>query len=211
MAIRRVYRIDDPDDKKILKTRCRPVKLPDRRLKQLIEDMFETMRAHEGVGLAAPQIGLTIRLNVIEIPPTYEEREDGTRVEKTPAEQYVLINPKIVKMSQEEVIRNEGCLSLPGWYGDVPRATWVTVEYQELNGKQRRLRKADGFLGWVIQHEVDHLNGVLFTERIRDLSTLRDVTKELEEQKKQQEQQEQQEHSSAAHENAADTAEKAAA
>lgn len=83
-------------------------------------------------------------------------------------------------MSSEEIVRQEGCLSLPGWYGDVPRATWVTVEYQDLNGKLRRLRKVDGLLGWAIQHEVDHLNGILFTERIRDLSTLRDLSKELE-------------------------------
>jgi peptide deformylase len=63
----------------------------------------------------------------------------------------------------------------------VPRQTWVTVEFQDITGKARRLRKADGLLGWAIQHEVDHLNGVLFTERMRDLSTLRDITSEPEE------------------------------
>lgn len=178
MARRRILRIDNEADKKILKTNCRPLKLPDRNLKQLVADMFETMQAANGVGLAAPQIGLPIQICVIEIPPETEEREDGTEVEVAPGEQYVLINPKIVKTSGEEVMREEGCLSLPGWYGQVPRHTWVTVEYQEPNGKQRRLRKADGLLGWAIQHEVDHLHGVLFTERMRDLSTLRDVTKE---------------------------------
>ncbi len=178
MAIRRILRIDNEEDKKILKQNCRPIKLPDRGLKQLIADMFETMRAANGVGLAAPQIGLPIQLCVIEIPAEYEEREDGTEVEVAPAEQYVLINPKIVKTSGEEVMRDEGCLSLPGWYGMVPRQTWVTVEFQELSGKTRRLRRADGLLGWAIQHEVDHLHGVLFTERIRDLSTLRDITRE---------------------------------
>jgi peptide deformylase len=181
MALRRVLQIDDDEDRKTLKMRCRPIKLPDKRLKALIDDMFETMRANDGVGLAAPQVGLPIRLIVIEVPPTYEEQEDGTKVEVSPAEQYYFINPKIVKMSSEEVIRNEGCLSLPGWYGDVPRASWVTVEYQELNGKQRRMRKVDGILGWVLQHEVDHLEGILFTERIRDLSTLRDARQEEQE------------------------------
>lgn len=180
MSIRRILRIDNPEDKKILKTNCRPVKLPNRELKHLIADMLETMHDAHGVGLAAPQIGLPIRLTVIGIPPVYETREDGTEVEVEPAEEYVLINPKIVKMSDKEIMRQEGCLSLPGWYGDVPRAEWVTVEFQDLNGKQRRLRKADGLLGWAIQHEVDHLNGILFTERIRDLSTLRDLSKELE-------------------------------
>ena len=178
MAIRRILRIDDEEDKKILKQHCRPVKLPDRALKQLVADMFETMHAANGVGLAAPQVGLPIQLCVIEIPAEYEEREDGSEIEVAPAEQYVLINPKIVKTSGEEVMRDEGCLSLPGWYGMVPRQTWVTVEFQELGGKARRLRKADGLLGWAIQHEVDHLNGTLFTERIRDLSTLRDITRE---------------------------------
>jgi peptide deformylase len=181
MSVRRILRIDNPEDKKILKTNCRPIKLPHRELKQLIADMFETMHEATGVGLAAPQVGLPIRLTVIWVPPMYEQQEDGTEVETAPAEEYVLINPKIVKMSNEEIIRQEGCLSLPGWYGDVPRATWVTVEYQDLNGKMRRIRKADGLLGWAIQHEVDHLNGILFTERIRDLSTLRDLSKEQEE------------------------------
>ncbi|MFV9503904.1 MAG: peptide deformylase [Oscillochloridaceae bacterium umkhey_bin13] len=176
MTIRRVFRIDDEDDKKILKTHCRPVKLPDRSLKQLVADMFETMHEANGVGLAAPQVGIPIQVCIIEIPPEVEEQEDGTEVEVAPAEQYVLCNPKIVKTSGEEVLRDEGCLSLPGWYGQVPRHTWVTVEFQELSGKHRRLRRADGLLGWAIQHEVDHLNGVLFTERIRDLSTLRDIT-----------------------------------
>lgn len=178
MAIRRILRIDNDDDKKILKAHCRPVKLPDRTLKQLVADMFETMHAANGVGLAAPQIGLPIQLCIIEIPPEVEEREDGSEVEVAPAEQYVLFNPKIVKMSGEELLRDEGCLSLPGWYGQVPRHSWVTVEFEDMNGKERRLRKAGGLLGWAIQHEVDHLNGVLFTERMRDLSTLRDITSE---------------------------------
>jgi peptide deformylase len=181
MALRRIYRIDDEADKKTLKMNCRPIKLPDRTLKPLIKDMFETMHAANGVGLAAPQVGVPIRLCIIEVPAEYEEREDGSVVEVAPAQPYVLINPRIVKHSGEEVTRDEGCLSLPGWYGHVPRYTWVTVEYQESTGKQRRLRKADGLLGWAIQHEVDHLNGVLFTERIVDLATFRDISNEQEE------------------------------
>jgi peptide deformylase len=136
--------------------------------------MFETMHAANGVGLAAPQVGITQRLTVICIPAEIEEREDGTLVELAPEEHYVLINPEIVKFSNQEVIRQEGCLSLPGWYGEVPRATWVTVDYQGLDGKRQRLRKVSGLLGWAIQHEIDHLDGILFTERIKDLSTLKD-------------------------------------
>ncbi|MFO7168203.1 MAG: peptide deformylase [Chloroflexota bacterium] len=174
MAIRRILRIDDPEDQKILKTRGHPVRLPNPALRQLIADMFETMHAVNGVGLAAPQIGLSQRLAVISIPPTVEEREDGTLVEVAPGEDYVLINPEIVKASDQEVIGQEGCLSLPGWYGDVPRASWVTVEYQDLDGRRHRIRRASGLLGRALQHEIDHLDGILFTERIRDLSTLRD-------------------------------------
>ena len=81
---------------------------------------------------------------------------------------------RIVPSKNSEVMRQEGCLSLPGWYGDVPRASWVTVDYQDIDGKRHRLRKAGGLLGWAIQHEVDHLDGILFTERIRDLSTLKE-------------------------------------
>jgi len=182
MALRRILRIDDAVDKKILKLVCRPVKLPDRTMRQLVADMFETMNEANGIGLAAPQIGLPIQLCVIEIPPEIEELDDGTEVEVAPAEQYVFFNPKIVKTSGDEVTRDEGCLSLPGWYGYVARNSWVTVEYQDISGKFRRLRKADGLLGWAIQHELDHLNGVLYTERIRDLATFRDITKEAQSQ-----------------------------
>ena len=177
MAIRRVLRIDNDDDRKILKTACRPVKVPDKSLKTLIDDMFETMHANNGVGLAAPQIGLPIQLCIVHIPPDVEEDEQGNEVIVAPQEDYVLINPRIVKTSGDEIMRDEGCLSLPGWYGEVPRHSWVTVEFQDVMGRTFRLRKADGLLGWAIQHEVDHLRGVLFTELIRDLKTLRDITR----------------------------------
>jgi peptide deformylase len=178
MAVRRILQIDDPDDKKILKTRCHPIKAVSPALRQLAADMFETMHAANGVGLAAPQIGLTQRIAVVWIPPEVEEREDGTTVEVEPEESYVLLNPEIVKTSAQEEVGQEGCLSLPGWYGEVPRATWVTVEYTDLDGKRRRIRKAGGLLGRALQHEIDHLDGILFTERIRDLSTLKDYSKE---------------------------------
>ena len=178
MAIRRILRIDNPDEQKILKTRCHPVKLPSPALRQLVADMFETMDAANGVGLAAPQIGISQRLAVITIPPVVEERDDGTLVELEPAQDYVLINPEIVKKSDQEVMGQEGCLSLPGWYGEVPRASWVTVEYQGLDGKRQRIRRATGLLARALQHEIDHLDGVLFTERMRDLSTLKDLRNE---------------------------------
>src|SRR5262245_30140417 len=108
MALRRILRIDDPEDKKILKTRCREVKLPNPALKQLVADMFETMHAANGVGLAAPQIGLTQRLVVIETPPVIEKQADGREVEIEPSAQYTLINPQIIKSSKDEVDWVEG-------------------------------------------------------------------------------------------------------
>ncbi len=178
MAIRRIFRIDDDEDQKILKTRCRTVQLPNPALRQLAADMFETMHEANGVGLAAPQVGIAQRLAVIHIPAPTEEQPDGTQVEVGPEQNYVLINPEIVKAGGPEVISAEGCLSLPGWYGDVPRQAWVTVDYTDLNGKQQRIRRANGLLSRALQHEIDHLDGILFTERMRDLATLRDLSKE---------------------------------
>jgi peptide deformylase len=173
MAVRRILRIDDTEDKKVLKTKCHPIKLPNPHLKQLIDDMFDTMHSVHGAGLAAPQVGITQRLAVICVPPQYQEQEDGSSIEVSPEEHYVLINPEIVKSSPNILPMAEGCLSLPGWYGEVPRAEWVTVEFQDLNGKRQRLRKVGGPLGHSIQHEVDHLNGILFTERLSDISSLK--------------------------------------
>lgn len=180
MAIRRILHIEHPEDKKILKSKARPVQLPNPGLKQLVADMFETMHQANGVGLAAPQIGLSQRLAVIYIPPEIEEREDGTQIEVAPEQHYVIINPEIIKRGEQEETDLEGCLSLPGWYGEVPRANWVTVEYTALDGKRYRLRKVDGLLARALQHEIDHLDGIFFTERMKDLSTLKDHSKEKE-------------------------------
>ncbi len=181
MTIRRIMRIDNENERKILKTRCRPVQLPNPSLNQLIVDLFETMDEANGVGLAAPQVGITQRLAIITIPAPTEEQPDGTIIEVGEAEDYVLINPTIIKSSDQEELGQEGCLSLPNWYGEVPRKTWVTVEYSDLKGKRHRIRKATGLLARALQHEIDHLDGILFTERMRDLSTLKEYTPQTEE------------------------------
>jgi peptide deformylase len=173
MALRRILRIDDPEDNQILTTRSRPVRLPNPALKQLVADMFEIMHAADGVGLAAPQIGLLQRLAVICVPPKVEMRADGSEEIVAAEQNYALVNPTIVKISPMAETIMDGCLSLPGWYGEVARATWVTVDYYDLDGKAQRIRKATGLLAWALQHEIDHLNGVLFTEHIRDLSTFK--------------------------------------
>jgi peptide deformylase len=181
MTVQRVLRIDNEEEKKILKSKAVRVKQFDKGLQTLAQDLIETMRDHNGVGLAAPQIGVPRRVVVIEQPAIQEEQEDGTLVELAPAQLFVMINPEITEASKERYTMLEGCLSLPGWYGEVPRPDWVTIKYQDLQGKEYRIKHANarGYLvGRIAQHEIDHLDGILFTERIEDLSTLRDYSEE---------------------------------
>ena len=181
MAIRRVLQIEQPEDYAILKTKATRVTTFDASLQSLVDDLIETMRETDGVGLAAPQVGVLRRIVVIEEPAQVEELEDGTLQEIAPAQLYVMVNPEIIKASEETTTILEGCLSLPGRYGDVPRASWVTIKYFDLKGKEQRVRRAssDGYkVGRIAQHEIDHLDGILFTERIVDMSTLVDYRQE---------------------------------
>ncbi len=181
MAVRHVYKIDNEEEKKVLKSKAIRVKQFDKSLQTLVQDMIDTMREHNGVGLAAPQIGVLRRVVVVEQPAIEEEQADGTLVEVEPAKLFVMVNPEIVEASAERITMLEGCLSLPGWYGDIPRPDWVTIKYQDVHGKEHRLKKAEarGYrVGRIAQHEIDHVDGVLFTERIEDLSTLRDLSQD---------------------------------
>ena len=181
MAVRHILKIDNAEEKKILKSKAVRVKQFDRSLRALADDMIETMRAAEGVGLAAPQIGILRRLVVVEVPAEHEELEDGTLKEIKPPELFIMVNPEIVEPSEERFTMLEGCLSLPGWYGEVPRPAEVTLRYQDLQGKEHKIKHAAarGYtIGRIAQHELDHLDGILFTERIEDLSTLKDYRNE---------------------------------
>lgn len=181
MTVRSVLRIDNDEEKQILKSKAARVKQFDKGLQSLVQDLIETMREHNGVGLAAPQIGVLRRVVVIEQPAIQEEQADGTLVELEPAQLFVMINPEVIEASKERYTMLEGCLSLPGWYGEVPRPGWATISYQDLHGKEHRIKQADarGYrVGRIAQHEIDHLDGILFTERVEDLSTLRDYSQE---------------------------------
>jgi peptide deformylase len=145
-------------------------------LKQLAADMLETMRHHQGVGLAAPQIGVMQRLFVAEIPPPTDNQIEPHPQSGTT---YVLVNPKVVKTADTMVEGEEGCLSIPTWYGLVDRPEWVEVRAQDLNGKWIKI-KTDGLLARIFQHELDHLDGVLFIDRIKDRQKLRQVLPEVE-------------------------------
>jgi peptide deformylase len=142
----------------VLRQRAQRVTAFGAALQPLVEDMIETMRFNNGVGLAAPQVGIPARLVVIELPVAEEEAE-------TPeTELYVLCNPEIVRrQGEEEAV--EGCLSLPGFAGEVPRATSVIVKAQDRQGRPLRI-EAEGFLARVLQHEIDHLQGRLYVDRV---------------------------------------------
>ena len=138
----------------------------DESLRKLAAEMHETMDDAPGVGLAGPQIGVMRRIIVVHVPGEYIG-EGETDIRTT------LINPEIVKGHGRE-IATEGCLSIPGWIGDVPRYDLVTVKAMDLNNRDIRI-KAQGYYARVIQHEVDHLDGILFVDRVEDKTTLREV------------------------------------
>lgn len=130
-------------------------------LKKLCDDMLETMYDAPGVGLAAPQVNVLKQIVVIDID--YESSEDEPPVlsNKNPR---IFVNPKIVKREGEQICK-EGCLSIPGEYEEVVRAEKVWVEYQDENGKAHTL-EAEGYLAVAVQHELDHLDGRLFIDRL---------------------------------------------
>ena len=156
MTLRTIVTLPDP----VLKRKAHTVAKFDKDLHTLLDDMVETMREAPGVGLAAPQIGLSERIIVIE----YYEREEDEEVEDAPKKVWAMINPEIVKSSPEMVMGVEGCLSIPGLVGEVERNEQVWVKGMNRHGKPMKV-KAKGWLARIFQHEIDHLNGVLFTER----------------------------------------------
>ena len=147
---------------KVLRERTLPVTRFDEELQQLIDDMIETMREAPGVGLAAPQIGRSIKLTVIETLADVDE--DGNEIEES-RDLYVIANPEIIWTSRKSVKGIEGCLSIPGYVGEVTRHQAVTVRGQDLSGRKIRV-KAQGFLARAFQHEVDHLEGELFIDKL---------------------------------------------
>ncbi|MFC0237668.1 peptide deformylase [Fictibacillus phosphorivorans] len=134
----------------VLETECEPVKTFDKNLKTLVKDMFETMYEAEGVGLAAPQVGIAEQIAIVDIGDDMG--------------QLVLINPVIKKASGSQS-GPEGCLSFPGLFGEVERPFEITVTAQDVSGKEFTL-KANDFLARAIQHEIDHLHGILFTSKV---------------------------------------------
>jgi peptide deformylase len=156
MAIREIVTLPQP----ILRHKAHKVTDFGPDIQSLADDMVETMRLAPGVGLAAPQVGESIRLIVVE----FGDEED----EEVPVKLYVMANPEITRASQDTLVGTEGCLSIPGVQGDVERALTVTVKGLNRHGKPMTV-KAKGWLARIFQHEVDHLEGVLFVDRAEKL------------------------------------------
>lgn len=152
MAIREIVTLPAP----VLRRKARKVTDFGQELQDLIEDMIETMRAAPGVGLAAPQVNESLRVIVVE----FGDEED----EEAPRKLYVVVNPEIVRYSKETATGTEGCLSIPGFVGEVERFQAVTIKGFNRHGKPQRIR-AEGWLARIFQHEIDHLEGVLYIDR----------------------------------------------
>ena len=162
MAVRTIVTLPEP----VLRRKAKPVTKFDKNLQTLIDDMIETMREAPGVGLAAPQVGVSERLIVVEYAEEEDENEEAEIAEPKPKKLYVMINPEIVKASEEMVMGVEGCLSIPGLMGEVERHEALQLKGLNRHGKPMKL-KVDGWLARIFQHEIDHINGVLFIDRAK--------------------------------------------
>ncbi len=152
MSIRPIVTVPHP----VLRRKAQPVKDFGPELQRLIDDMIETMRAAPGVGLAAPQVNVPLRVIVVE----FGDEED----ESVPPRLWAVVNPEIVRQSRETEVGTEGCLSIPGILGEVERPVAITVRGQNRHGQPVKY-KLRGWVARIFQHEIDHLNGILFTDR----------------------------------------------
>jgi peptide deformylase len=158
MALRQIVTLPEP----VLRRKAHTVTKFDKNLQTLIDDMIETMRAAPGVGLAAPQVNISERLIVVEYGEEEEEESEGQQ--EGPKKLFVMINPEILKASQETLLGVEGCLSIPNLVGEVERHATIQVKGLNRHGKPMKV-KAQGWLARIFQHEIDHLNGILFPDR----------------------------------------------
>jgi peptide deformylase len=163
MAVREVKKLPHP----ILRRKAHKVTKFNQEFQTLVEDMIETMRVEPGVGLAAPQINVSSRVIVVEYPM------DDT-IENAKPKLFIVANPEIVKISEDKALGVEGCLSVPDVVGEVERSIKVVVKGQDQHGKKKKIR-AQGWLARIFQHEIDHLNGILFIDRAEQLWKMEEV------------------------------------
>ena len=155
MAIMKILIDGDPR----LRQKATKVRQVDDELRRIAGNMWETMTDADGVGLAGPQVGVMRRIVTVHVTPGLEHEDD-------PEYRYILVNPEIVR-GYGDVAALEGCLSIPGWAGEVVRRENVTVKAMDLDNKPMRI-KAHGYLARVLQHEIDHLDGILYTDRMAE-------------------------------------------
>ena len=168
-------------DHPALRTKGRAIEKVDAKIRRLAEEMIETMREAEGIGLAAQQVGLPLQLFVLDVPQM-KDRPSMMRVDGKPAEfedlmPMVLINPEIEPFGRLR-IENEGCLSFPGLRGDVPRLISVRVKATNLEGAEITF-EADGLLARAVQHEFDHLQGILFIDRMSEEDRFEELPEDI--------------------------------
>ena len=158
MAVINIRTLPDP----VLRQKAKRVNKIDSSIQKLIDDMIDTMRASSGVGLAAPQIGVSLRIAVIEIP--------GEEI-------ITLINPEVIKRQGERLVE-EACLSVPGYQGEIKRSAIVKVKAQDRLGREIRI-KGDDLLAQALEHETDHLNGTLYIDHVESPDKLWKLTGEV--------------------------------
>jgi len=164
MSVLKLY--EYPDE--ILRQKCEKVSLVDDELRRFLDDMLETMYVDKGCGLAAPQVGVSKRIIVVDDNPSDED--------KAARHPMYLVNPEIIWRSDEMVLFNEGCLSLPEQRAEVERHEKIRVRYTDYNGKEQEIL-ADELLAIILQHEIDHLDGVLYIDHISRLKRTRLLNK----------------------------------
>ena len=153
MAILELVKAPDPR----LKLISQPVPDVDRALRRFMDDMLDTMKDANGIGLAAIQVGVPKRVAVVDLDPSGPDSNP-----------IYLVNPKIVAASEEQTVHNEGCLSVPEFWEDVSRPSRLTVEYTDEKGRPQTV-EAEGLLATCLQHEIDHINGLLFIDHLSKL------------------------------------------
>lgn len=161
MPVREILSVEHP----ALRKKCSKIQKLDPSLQRLVDDLIDTMRHANGVGLAAPQIGVPVRLFVVQTPDDLDEPRAG--------ELFVLYNPEVIK-KDELYYPVEGCLSMPGYEANVPRYEYVTIKGRNREGRDVRI-KAEGLLAQAFQHETDHLDGILFFDHLESLDLLRRI------------------------------------
>jgi peptide deformylase len=176
MSILKIARMGHP----VLRAKARPLhpsEIRTPKIQQLVDDMFQTMKEYQGVGLAAPQVHESVRLFVAGFPPARDDRDERDERDERDDDDgedvplMALINPEIEPATREIVEDWEGCLSIPDIRGRVPRASQIVVRAYDRAGKKIEIQ-ASGFTARVIQHETDHLDGVLFFDRMKSFQSL---------------------------------------